>query len=162
MQVSGLLQGRLISLYVNLDTVMLGFLASVRDVTREMKKRGKSVLVLDKRSHIGGNCFTEDVEGIAVHKYGAHIFHTSDREVWDYVNELVEFNRYTNSPLARFGEELYNLPFNMNTFHQLWGVKTPGEARARIEESVRRSRARPLPTWRNRQSPWWGRTSTAS
>jgi len=100
----------------------------------EMKKRGKSVLVVDKRTHIGGNCFTEDVEGIAVHKYGAHIFHTSDREVWDYVNGLVEFNRYTNSPLARFEGELFNLPFNMNTFHQLWGVKTPDEARARIEE----------------------------
>jgi len=100
----------------------------------EMTKKGKRCLVLDKRTHHGGNCHTEDVEGIQVHKYGAHIFHTSDRDVWDYVNGLVEFNRYTNSPLARWKDELYNLPFNMNTFHQLWGVKTPEEAQAKIEE----------------------------
>jgi len=100
----------------------------------EMKKRGKSVLVVEKRPHIGGNCFTEEVEGINVHKYGAHIFHTSDKSVWTYVNELVEFNRYTNSPMARWKDEIYNLPFNMNTFHALWGVKTPDEARAKIQE----------------------------
>jgi len=100
----------------------------------EMKKRGKRCLVIDKRNHIGGNCYTETVEGIQVHKYGAHIFHTSDKDVWDYVNGLVEFNRYTNSPVARWKDELYNLPFNMNTFHGLWGVKTPDEARAKIEE----------------------------
>jgi len=99
----------------------------------EMRRRGKRCLVVDKRDHIGGNCYTEVVEGINVHKYGAHIFHTSDREVWEYMNGLVEFNRYTNSPVARWREELYNLPFNMNTFHQLWGVKTPDEARACIE-----------------------------
>jgi len=101
---------------------------------REATKRGRRVLVIDKRPHIGGNCYTEEIEGIQVHRYGAHIFHTSDKEVWDYVNGLVEFNRYTNSPIARWKDELYNLPFNMNTFHQLWGVKTPEQARAKIEE----------------------------
>lgn len=100
----------------------------------EMTKRGKHCLVIDKRSHIGGNCYTENIEGINVHKYGAHIFHTSDKEVWDYVNALVEFNRYTNTPVARWQDKLYNLPFNMNTFYQLWGVVTPDEARAKIEE----------------------------
>jgi len=100
----------------------------------EMTRRGKRCLVIDKRDHIGGNCYTETVEGINVHRYGAHIFHTSDREVWQYVNGLVEFNRYTNSPVARWRDELYNLPFNMNTFHALWGVKTPDEAKAKIEE----------------------------
>lgn len=100
----------------------------------EMTKRGKRCLVIDRRNHIGGNCYTETIAGINVHKYGAHIFHTSDKDVWAYVNGLVEFNRYTNSPVARWRDELYNLPFNMNTFHGLWGVKTPDEARAKIEE----------------------------
>ena len=99
----------------------------------EMKKRNKRCLVIDKREHIGGNCYTENIEGINVHKYGAHIFHTSDKKVWDYVNNLVEFNRFTNSPLARWQDKLYNLPFNMNTFHELWGVKNPEEARVIIE-----------------------------
>jgi UDP-galactopyranose mutase len=101
---------------------------------REATKRGLRVLVIDKRPHIGGNCYTEEIEGIQVHRYGAHIFHTSDKVVWDYVNGLAEFNRYTNSPIARWKDELYNLPFNMNTFHRLWGVKTPEEAKAKIEE----------------------------
>lgn len=100
----------------------------------EMQKKGKKCLVVDKRGHIGGNVYTEDVEGIQVHRYGAHIFHTSDKEVWDYVNGFAEFNRYTNSPVARYKDELYNLPFNMNTFYALWGVKTPEGARAKIEE----------------------------
>lgn len=99
----------------------------------EAKKRGKCCLVLDKRKHCGGNIYCEDIEGIHVHKYGAHIFHTDNKEVWDYVNRLVEFNRFTNSPLACFKGELYNLPFNMNTFYQLWKVKTPAEAKAKIE-----------------------------
>ena len=99
----------------------------------EAKKRGKRCLVLDKRKHCGGNIYCEDIEGIHVHKYGAHIFHTDNKEVWDYVNRLVEFNRFTNSPLACFKGELYNLPFNMNTFYQLWKVKTPAEAKAKIE-----------------------------
>lgn len=100
----------------------------------EATKAGKKCLVIDRRNHIGGNVYTEEVEGINVHKYGAHIFHTSNKAVWDYMNSFVEFNRYTNSPVARYKDELYNLPFNMNTFHALWGVKTPEEAKAKIEE----------------------------
>lgn len=100
----------------------------------EMMAQGKNCLVLEKRNHIAGNIYTEEVEGIQVHKYGAHIFHTSDKEVWEYVNRFAEFNHYVNSPVARYKDELYNLPFNMNTFHQLWGVRTPAEAKARIEE----------------------------
>ncbi|WP_366184859.1 UDP-galactopyranose mutase [Flavobacterium ovatum] len=100
----------------------------------EATKKGKKCLIIDKREHIGGNVYTENVEGINVHKYGAHIFHTSNKEVWDYVNSFVEFNRYTNSPVANYKGKLYNLPFNMNTFYQLWGVKTPDEARKKIEE----------------------------
>ncbi len=107
----------------------------------EMTKAGKKCLVIDKRSHVGGNIYTKEVEGIQVHEYGAHIFHTSDKEIWNYVNTFAEFNRYTNSPVARYKDELYNLPFNMNTFHALWGVKTPEEAKARIEEQVREAKA---------------------
>ena len=103
----------------------------------EANKRGKKCLVIDKRNHIGGNIFCEDIEGINVHKYGAHIFHTSNKEVWDYINRFVEFNRYTNSPVANYKGELYNLPFNMNTFYQLWKVKTPKEAKEKIEEQVK-------------------------
>lgn len=99
----------------------------------QAQKAGKSVLIIDKREHTGGNIFCEDVDGINVHKYGAHIFHTSNREVWDFVNSHVEFNRYTNSPLAYYDGKIYNLPFNMNTFNQLWGVITPEEAKEKIE-----------------------------
>lgn len=102
----------------------------------EANKRGKRCLVIDKRNHIGGNIYCEEIEGINVHKYGAHIFHTSNNAVWDYVNNFVEFNRYTNCPVANYKGELYNLPFNMNTFYQLWKVKTPKEALAKIEEQV--------------------------
>ena len=98
------------------------------------KQMGLKVLVIDKRPHLGGNIYCEEVEGIQVHKYGAHIFHTSNKKVWDFVNSIVEFNRYTNCPVANYKGELYNLPFNMNTFYQLWGVKTPVEAQAKIEE----------------------------
>ncbi len=98
------------------------------------RQAGKRCLVIDKRRHTGGNIYCENIEGINVHKYGAHIFHTSDRRVWDFVNSIVEFNRYTNSPVARYKGELYNLPFNMNTFSRMWGVTTPAEAMARIEE----------------------------
>lgn len=98
------------------------------------RKAGKKCVVIDKRPHLGGNIYCESIEGINVHKYGAHIFHTSDKEVWDFVNSIVEFNRYTNSPVARYKEEMYNLPFNMNTFRQMWGVTTPAEARAKIDE----------------------------
>lgn len=100
----------------------------------ELHKRGKSVLVIEKRDHIGGNVYTENKGGIQIHKYGAHIFHTNDKEIWDYVNSFVEFNRFTNAPLANYKGELYNLPFNMNTFYQLWGTKTPAEAAAKIAE----------------------------
>lgn len=97
-------------------------------------KQGKHCLVIDKRSHLGGNLYCENIEGINVHKYGAHIFHTSNKQVWDFVNSIVEFNRYTNSPIANYKGKLYNLPFNMNTFYQMWGVTTPAEAIAKIEE----------------------------
>ncbi|KQM36025.1 UDP-galactopyranose mutase [Chryseobacterium sp. Leaf201] len=100
----------------------------------EANKRGKKCLIIDKRSHPGGNIYCEEIEGINVHKYGAHIFHTNDKGIWDYVNQFAEFNRYTNSPVANYNGKLYNLPFNMNTFYQMWGTKTPAEAWARIEE----------------------------
>lgn len=98
------------------------------------KKAGKKCLVIDKRSQLGGNVYCEEVEGINVHKYGAHIFHTSNKEVWNFVNSIVEFNRYTNCPVANYKGKLYNLPFNMNTFCQMWGVTTPEEAKAKIDE----------------------------
>lgn len=100
----------------------------------QAKKKGKSVLVIDRRPHIGGNVYTEEIEGIYVHQYGAHIFHTNDRRVWEYVNHFAEFNRFTNSPVANYHGELYSLPFNMYTFNQMWGVVTPQEAAAKIEE----------------------------
>lgn len=103
----------------------------------EANKRGKKVLVIDKRNHLAGNIYTENEDGINVHKYGAHIFHTSDKKTWDYINEFAEFNRYTNSPIAIYKDEVYNLPFNMNTFAQMWGVKTPKEAKAKIDEQVK-------------------------
>ncbi len=98
------------------------------------RKAGKKCLVIDKRPHLGGNLYCEKVRGINVHKYGPHIFHTSNKEVWDFVNALVPFNRYTNSPVANYRGELYNLPFNMNTFHQMWGIVTPQEAQEKIAE----------------------------
>lgn len=97
-------------------------------------KQGKRCLVIDKRSHLGGNVYCENIEGINVHKYGAHIFHTSNKEVWDFVNSIVEFNRYTNCPVANYKGKLYNLPFNMNTFYQMWGVTTPDAAQSKIDE----------------------------
>lgn len=102
----------------------------------EMNAKGKKCLVIDKRAHIGGNCYTERVEGINVHKYGAHIFHTSDREIWRYVNQFAEFNGYINSPMAVYKDELYNLPFNMNTFAEMWGIKTPAEAKEIIKDQI--------------------------
>ena len=100
----------------------------------EAALKGKKVKVIEKRNHIAGNIYTREDEGIQVHQYGAHIFHTSDKEIWDYVNQFAEFNRYTNSPVANYKGEIYNLPFNMNTFNKLWGVVTPAEAQAKIEE----------------------------
>lgn len=102
----------------------------------EASKRGKKCLVIDRRNHAGGNVYCENVDGINVHKYGAHIFHTNDKYIWDYVNSFVEFNHYTNSPVAIYQGELYNLPFNMNTFYQLWKVKTPEEAKQKIQEQI--------------------------
>ncbi|MCR5249661.1 MAG: UDP-galactopyranose mutase [Lachnospiraceae bacterium] len=103
----------------------------------EAVKAGKKVLVIERRDHIAGNAYSEETEGIQVHKYGPHIFHTSDPEVWEFVNRFAEFNRFTNCPIARYGDEQYCLPFNMHTFHAMWGVKTPAEAKARIEEQKR-------------------------
>ena len=102
----------------------------------EATKAGKKCLVLDKRNHTGGNVYCENIEEINVHKYGAHIFHTNDKGLWDYVNQFVEFNNYINSPLAYSKGKLYNLPFNMNTFYQLWGTRTPQEAKEKIEEQI--------------------------
>lgn len=106
------------------------------------KKQSKKCLVIDKRLHLGGNVYCENIEGINVHKYGAHIFHTSNKEVWDFVNSIVEFNRYTNSPVANYKGKLYNLPFNMNTFYQMWSVTTPEEAQAKIDEQKAEAVAR--------------------
>ncbi|MDD3413400.1 MAG: UDP-galactopyranose mutase [Lachnospiraceae bacterium] len=106
----------------------------------EAHKAGKTCLVIDKRDHIAGNIYTKEIEGIQVHQYGAHIFHTNDETIWNYVNQFATFNRYTNSPVARYQDELYNLPFNMNTFHGLWGVKTPEEAKKKIAEQTEAAR----------------------
>ena len=97
------------------------------------RNKGKKCLVIDKRPHLGGNIYCENIDGINVHKYGAHIFHTSNKEVWNFVNSIVEFNRYTNSPVANYKAKLYNLPFNMNTFYQIWGVTTPEKEIAKLE-----------------------------
>lgn len=102
----------------------------------EMKKKGKSCYVIDKRDHIGGNIYTEKRLGISVHRYGAHIFHTSNKDIWDYMGQFAEFNHYINSPVAVYRDELYNLPFNMNTFSKLWNIKTPKEAKEKIEEQI--------------------------
>ena len=116
------------------DYVMIGSGLFSGVFAYKMRQRGKSVLVVEKRDHIGGNIYCEDVEGIHVHKYGAHIFHTSNREVWDFVNSLVEFNRYTNSPVANYKGEIYNMPFNMNTFSKMWNITTPKEAMEILEK----------------------------
>ncbi len=102
----------------------------------EMKKKGKKCLVIDKREHIGGNIYCEDVEGIHVHKYGAHIFHTSNKAIWDYINQFAEFNNYVNSPIAKYKDELYNLPFNMNTFSKMWNISRPAEAQEIIKKQI--------------------------
>ena len=111
-----------------------GFFGAV--CARILKDSGYNCLVIDKKKHIAGNCYTENINGINVHKYGAHIFHTNDEKIWNFVNKYAEFNRYTNSPIAKYKNQIYNLPFNMNTFHQLWNVKTPKEAIQKIEEQT--------------------------
>lgn len=117
------------------DYLIVGAGLAGSTIACELTKKGKKCLVIDKRPHIGGNVYTENINGINVHKYGAHIFHTSNKKIWDYVNSFVEFNRYTNCPVAQAPDgKLYNLPFNMNTFYQMWGVKTPQEAQAKIDD----------------------------
>ena len=118
---------------------------------REAAKRGKTSLVIDRRPHIAGNVYTEKTEGINVHKYGAHIFHTNNKEVWDYLQQFASFNRFTNSPVANYKGELYSLPFNMYTFNKMWGVITPEEAMEKIAEQRAEIRAR-RKTWKNRRS----------
>ena len=105
-------------------------------MARQLTDAGKNCLVIDRREHIAGNAYTVEVEGIRVHRYGAHIFHTSEPEIWRYVNRFAEFNSFINSPIAIYGDEVYNLPFNMNTFSRMWGVKTPAEAREKIAEQT--------------------------
>ena len=107
------------------------------------RQAGKTCLVLEKRDHIGGNIYCEEIEGIHVHKYGAHIFHTSNRRVWDFVNSLAEFNRFTNSPIANYKGEIYNMPFNMNTFSKMWGIRTPEEAKAIIAKQRQEIKGEP-------------------
>ena len=128
-------KGMIVKMKYNYLIVGSGLFGSI--LAYEANKRGKKCLVIDKREHIGGNIYTEKIEGINVHKYGAHIFHTSNKEIWNYINQFAEFNRYTNSPIARYKDELYNMPFNMNTFNKLWGVVTPTEAKKKIEEEKR-------------------------
>ena len=103
----------------------------------EANKRNKKCLVIDKREHIGGNIYCENIEDINVHKYGAHIFHTSNKKIWDYINNFTEFNNYINSPIAVYKDELYNLPFNMNTFSKIWGISKPHEAKKIIKEQIK-------------------------
>jgi UDP-galactopyranose mutase len=119
---------------MNYDYLVVGSGLFGSTFAYEAAKRGKIVKVIERRNHIGGNIYTEKIEDINVHKYGAHIFHTSNKKIWDYVNQFAEFNRYTNSPIANYKGEIYNLPFNMNTFNKLWGVVTPQEAKEKIEQ----------------------------
>lgn len=121
---------------MNYDYLIIGSGLFGATFAHEAKKAGKSVLVIDKRPHIAGNIYTEETSGIQVHKYGAHIFHTSNKKIWDYVQQFAYFNRYTNSPVARYKNELYNMPFNMNTFSKMWGVVTPEQAREKIEQQI--------------------------
>ncbi len=121
---------------MNYDYLIVGAGLYGSVFAREMNRQGRRVRLIDRRQHIAGNIYTEEVEGIQVHRYGAHIFHTSDKRIWDYVNQFATFNHYINSPIARYKEELYNLPFNMNTFSKMWGVSTPAEAKEKIAEQI--------------------------
>lgn len=122
------------------DYLIVGSGLSGAVFANEATKKGKKCIVIDKRSHIGGNIYTENVEGVNVHKYGAHIFHTSNKKIWDYINQFAEFNNFVNSPVAVYKDELYNLPFNMNTFSKMWNIKTPEEAKEIIEAQVKESK----------------------
>lgn len=124
-------------MHYNYLVVGTGLFSSV--FAYEMKKQGRTCLMIDKRNHIGGNIYTEQVENIQVHKYGAHIFHTSNKKTWEYIQQFAEFNHYINSPVAMYNEEIYNLPFNMNTFSRIWGIKSPQEAKAIIQKQIRES-----------------------
>ncbi len=121
---------------MNYDYLIVGAGLYGSVFAHEMYKKGRRVRLIDRRQHVAGNIYTEEVEGIQVHRYGAHIFHTSDKTIWDYVNQFAEFNHYINSPVARYKEELYNLPFNMNTFSKMWGVVTPAQAKEKIAEQI--------------------------
>lgn len=121
---------------MNYDYLVVGAGLFGATFAHEAANAGKKVLLIDKRNHVGGNCYTKEIEGIQVHWYGAHILHTSDQRVWDYVQQFAEFNRYTNSPIARYRDELYNMPFNMNTFSKMWGTVTPEEAKAKIAQQI--------------------------
>ena len=123
----------------NYDYLIVGAGLYGSVIANELNKKGKKCLVIDKRSHIAGNIYCEDIEEIHVHKYGAHIFHTSDKRIWDYMNQYAEFNNYINSPIAVYKDELYNLPFNMNTFSKMWGIRTPQEAKKMIAKQVKES-----------------------
>ena len=112
-------------------------------VAHEMRKYGKSVLIIDRRTHVGGNCWTRDVDGINVHEYGAHIFRTSRKDIWDYIRQFADFNHFVNSPMALYHGKVYNMPFNMNTFNRIWGVKTPAEAKDKIEEQRKEIKGEP-------------------
>lgn len=120
----------------NYDYLIVGAGLFGATFAHEAAKAGKKVLIIDKRDHVGGNCYTKEIAGIHVHWYGAHIMHTSNQRVWEYVQQFAEFNRYTNSPIARYQDELYNMPFNMNTFSKMWGITTPEEAKAKIAEQI--------------------------
>ena len=118
--------------------------------SHEAKKKGKTCLVIDKRDHIAGNIYCEEIEGINVHKYGAHIFHTSNKKVWEYINQFAEFNNYINSPIAVYKDELYNLPFNMNTFSKMWNIRTPQEAKKRLPGRLQKQGLRSRRIWKNK------------
>ena len=126
------------------DYVIIGAGLFGSVMAEQLVRQGKRCLVIDKRSHVGGNIYTSNVNGITVHQYGAHIFHTNDKEVWEYINSFSDFNRYTNSPIANYKGKLYNLPFNMNTFYQIWGVTTPQEAQCKIEQQRTQSDIEPV------------------
>ena len=149
---------------MNYDYLIVGTGLFGAVFAHEMHSAGKQCLCIDKREHIGGNIYTENVKGIRVHKYGAHIFHTSDTKVWEYINRFASFNRFVNSPMAVYRDEIYNLPFNMNTFSKMWGIKTPREAKAIIEAQKAEAAAgsENLRISSSRRCRWWAAMFTKS